>query len=109
MTVTTEQLQQIVHAALTAVNAQSQANGEPRPRLKAPERPEVDLGFSETQWALFEDEGKLYKRRAALQADQIKDELRACCSKELRKTLFDFVGTSVIDSYTEDQLLEKIK
>ena len=39
----------------------------------------------------------------------MKDELRACCSKELRKTLFDFVGSSVIDAFTEDQLLEKIR
>ena len=67
LTVTTEQLQQIVQAAVTAVNAQSTTNnaqpgnndGGARPRLKAPERPEVDLGFSETQYAFFEDEWKL--------------------------------------------------
>ena len=117
LTVTTEQLQQIVQAAITAVNAQSTTNnaqpgnndGGARPRLKAPERPEVDLGFSETQYAFFEDEWKLYKRRAALTPDQINDELRSCCSKELRKTLFDFVGTTAIDGYTEAQLLLKIK
>ena len=110
MTVTTEQLQQIVQAAITAANAQSQTNvGGARPRLKAPERPEVDLGFSETQWAFFEDEWKLYKRPAALTPDQINDELRSCCSKELRKTLFDFVGSAAIDGYTEAELLLKIK
>ena len=107
MALTQDQLQNIMQAALTAVQAQSQAVNESRPRLKAPERPEVDLGFSETQWAFFEDEFKLYKRRAALQPDQVKDELRACCSKELRKTLFDFVASSVIDNFTEDQLLEE--
>ena len=110
MALTQDQLQNIMQAALAAVQTQSQAvTTENRPRLKPPERPEVDLGFSETQWAFFEDEFKLYKRRAALQPDQVKDELRACCSKELRKTLFDFVGSSVIDAFTEDQLLEKIR
>ena len=117
MTVTTEQLQQIVQAAVTAVNAQSTTNnaqpgnndGGARPRLKAPERPEVDLGFSETQYAFFEDEWKLYKRRAALTLAQINDELRSCCSKELCKTLFDFVGSAAIEGYTEADLLLKIK
>ena len=84
MTISQGQLQQIMQAALTAVNGQSQANDDTRPRLKAPERPDVDLGCSETQWAFFENEWKLYKRRAALKDEQLKDELRACCSKELR-------------------------
>ena len=84
MAFTAQQLQDIMQAAITAVQAQSQAtqatqatNDESRPRLKAPERPEVDLGYSETQWAFFEDEWKLYKRRAALQIHQVNDELRA--------------------------------
>ena len=109
MAVTQEQLQQIMQAALTAVNTQSQENRGTRSRVKAPERPDVDLGFSETQWAFFQDEWNLYKRRADLQDNQLKDELRACCSKELRRTLFDFVGSSTIDALTEAELLEKIK
>ena len=51
MAFTAQQLQDIMQAAITAVQAQSQAtqatqatNDESRPRLKAPERPEVDLG-----------------------------------------------------------------
>ena len=79
MAFTAQQLQDIMQAAITAVQAQSQAtqatNDENRPRLKAPERPEVDLGYSETQWAFFDDEWKLYKRRAALQIHQVNDEL----------------------------------
>ena len=71
MALTQEQLQNIMQAALAAVQGQSQAvTTESRPRLKPPERPEVDLGFSETQWAFFEDEFKLYKPRAA--CNQIK-------------------------------------
>ncbi len=109
MAVTPEQLQQIMQAALTVVNGQSQSNAEARPRLKPPERPDVYLGFSETQWAFFADEWRLYKRRAELKPNQLKDELRACCSKELRRTLFDFVGGSAIDALDEPQLLEKIR
>ena len=48
MAFTAQQLQDIMQAAITAVQAQSQAtqatNDESRPRLKAPEKPEVDLG-----------------------------------------------------------------
>ena len=113
MAFTADQLKDIMQAAMTAVQAQSPppqaTNDETRPRLKAPERPEVDLGYSETQWAFFEDEWKLYKRRAALQPTQINDELRACCSKELRRTLFDFVGSSTIENFTETELLQKIR
>ena len=114
MAFTAQQLQEIMQAAMTAVQAQSQGSvatpsEENRPRLKAPERPEMDLGYSETQWAFFEDEWRLYKRRAALQPNQVNDELRACCSKELRKTLFDFVGSSVLENCTEDELLQKIR
>ena len=114
-TVSAEQLQLIMQtaltSALTAVSEQSQGNGNggTRPRVKPPERPEIDLGFSETQWAFFEDEWNLYKRRAALQPDQLKDELRACCSKDLRRTLFDFVGSSALEALSEPNLLAKIK
>ena len=106
MAITKEQLQEIMQAGFGAVSTQLQTNST---RVKAPERPDVDLGFSETQWAFFEDEWKLYKRWAALGADQINDELRSCCSKELRRTLFDFVGGPAIDALTEDQLLKKIQ
>ena len=111
VTLTPQQLQDIMQAAITAVNAQPAQVTRPdtRPRVKCPERPEVDLGFSETQWAFFEDEWGLYKRRTGLQPDQVIDELRACCSKELRKTLFDFVGGATLGALTEAELLAKIK
>ena len=111
MSLNAEQLQIVMEAALTAVQQQATANNTQatRSRLKGPERPDVDLGFSETQWEFFKDEWGQYKRRAVLRADQINDELRACCSKELRKTLFDFVGGTVLSTLTEAELLEKIK
>ena len=114
MAFSADELQNILQGAMTAVLQAQPAvpqatNEEVRPRVKAPERPEVDLGYSETQWAFFEDEWKLYKRRASLQPNQMNDELRSCCSVELRRTLFDFVGSSALENFTETELLEKIR
>ena len=95
ITITEEQLQNLLKAAVGAVQqgANDDGNGNERPRVKNPERPEIDLGYSETQWAFFLDKWDVYKRRAALKAEHLTDELHACCSKDLRKTLFDFVGS----------------
>ena len=117
MSITEEQLQLILaeslKTALSAVGNQpprSQGeDGGAKPRVKAPERPEIDLGCSETQWAFFNDEWELYQRRASLQPGHLTDELRACCSKELRKTLFDLLGSTTLKSLGEKALLEKIR
>ena len=108
MSLTSEQLQTILAASLkTALDAV--ASADEKPRVKAPERPDIDLGSSETQWAFFKDEWDVYKRRSGLKQEQVTDELRACCSKELRKTLFDFVGSATLSSLGENDLLERIK
>ena len=114
MSITEEQLKLILaeslKTALTAVgnNQGSNQDGGAKPRIKAPERPQIDLGSSETQWAFFSDEWELYKRRASLKPEHLTDELRACCSLELRKTLFDLLGSS-LKSLDEKALLEKIR
>ena len=109
ITITEEQLQNLLKAAVGAVQqgANDDGNGNDRPRVKNPERPEIDLGYSETQWAFFLDEWDVYKRRAALKAEHLTDELRACCSKDLRKTLFDFVGSSTLAKLSEQQLFRR--
>lgn len=109
--ITEEQLQNLIKAAVSAAAGVSggNASGTDRPRVKNPERPEIDLGYSETQWAFFLDEWQVYKRRAALKNENLTDELRASCSKDLRKTLFDFVGSATLATLTEAALLEKIK
>ena len=110
LNLTQEQLQNLIQAAVTAaVGVSGNAGGTDRPRVKNPERPEIDLGYSETQWAFFLDEWQVYKRRAALKEENLTDELRASCSKDLRKTLFDFVGSVALANLTEAALLEKIK
>ena len=110
MSITEAQLQLILAESLkTALAAvgNNQDDGA-KPRVKAPERPQIDLGSSETQWAFFNDEWELYKRRASLKPENLTDELRACCSLELRKTLFDLLG-STLKSLDEKDLLEKIR
>ena len=110
MSFTEAQLQAILAESLkTALSAVGNIqDGGAKPRVKAPERPPVDLGSSETQWAFFLDEWGLYKRRASLKPEHLTDELRACCSMELRKTLFDLLGSS-LQTLDEDGLLEKIR
>ena len=105
-----EMMEKAVTAAVNAVNMGTTPHETTsRPILKRAERPEIDLGSNEAQWAFFNEEWKSYKRRTAMDEDHVVDELRACCTKELRKTLFDFVGSSTLETMDEIALLEKIK
>ena len=80
-----------------------------QPHVKHAERPKVDVGCSESQWLFFLDEWKSSKRRTSLDASKIVDELRASCTKELRRFLFEFVGGSALETISENDLLVKIK
>ena len=132
LNITQDVLQQLMEAAATAaLNAQAAnptpntanatghdagnaQNAEERDRrrranLKRAERPEIDIGANESQWEFFVDEWNSYKRRTGLLPVEEVDELRASCSKELRKTLFDFVGSTNLQTITTDDLLIEIK
>ena len=114
VTLTQDQLKQMMEDAVTAaVSALQVAAAAPselsRSTVKRAERPEIDLGSNEAQWAFFVDEWKCYKRRTSMKPDQVVDELRASCTKELRKTLFNFVGSSNLETVDEDSLLKQIK
>ena len=104
-------MENAVTAAVNALNLTTPAAEETTTRstIKRAERPEIDLGANEAQWSFFLDEWKSYKRRTSIEESQLVDELRACCSKELRKTLFDFVGSATLETIQEPTLLEKIK
>ena len=101
-------LQELMQGAVTAA---LQANRESvvQTRVKHAERPEVDVGYSESQWAFFIDEWRSYKRRTALPAEKVVHELRASCTKELRKIIFNLVGGNTLETIPEHELLEKIK
>ena len=105
---TEAQLQELIQGAVTAA-VQATAQSQPTTRVKHADRPEVDVGCSESQWTFFTDEWKSYKRRTGLSDARAVDELRASCTKELRKVLFDLVGGSTLETISEELLLEKIK
>ena len=84
-------------AANHASDAIASANNSTAPNVKCPDRPSIDLGCTESYWAFFTNEWKLYKRRARL-PNSAAEELRACCSQELRLELFNYIGPSTIDT-----------
>lgn len=116
LTLTTQQLQDLVQGAISgALAARPAAPIQQAPRapsapsyIKRPDRPSIDLGCNEGQWAFFVDEWRLYKRRSNLTASDTTLELRACCSPELRKELFDFVGSDTLSALAEEALLAQI-
>ena len=113
VSLTNEQLktlmQDAVTAALGALQPSSEAERPTQGKIKHAERPQIDVGCNEDQWEFFQHEWKSYKRRTSIKNTQLSDELSACCTKDLRKILFDFVGSAALDKITEDQLLKNIK
>lgn len=79
---------------------------------KKPDRPTVNNNIDDREWALFIDAWSRYKQMCNLmQADvgTVRLELRACCSTEVNKLLFEYVGATVLDTVTEAQLLGHMK
>ena len=93
--------------ALQVVHMTTNETGRNR-NVKREERPQIELGCNESQWSFFVDEWNSYKRRKKLSPGEEVDELRASYSKELRKTLFDFVGSANLQGIAADQLVEHI-
>ena len=77
---------------------------------KKPDLPQIQHDANDSDWALFVDSWTRYKTMARLHnADEIRNELRAACSKEIDKLLFNFIGADVLNSSTEEELLNHIK
>ena len=77
---------------------------------KRPNRPMVEASSSDNDWALFLDTWGRYKRMTRLVTeDGITMELRACCSIDVNRLLFDFIGPEVLNRATEEDLLNHIK
>ena len=92
-------------------NALRRNTREPANSLaKKPDRPQIQHDANDSDWALFVDSWTRYKTMARLHnADEIRNELRAACSKEIDKLLFNFIGADVLNSSTEEELLNHIK
>ena len=114
-TLSAQQVQDLVrNIGVLAAALANQQNAPPAPAnsnktsLQHPERPRIDLNSTESKWAFFKSEWALYKRRANL-TNSCPEELRACCSEELRHELFNYIGPTTIDTLDEGKLLDHIK
>ena len=77
---------------------------------KRPDRPVIEGNLSDSEWSLFLDTWGRYKRMAGLvNTIDIRMELRAACSTEVNKLLFEFVGATTLDGASEEELLAYIK
>ena len=116
VTLSAQQVQDLVKSIGVLANAlaQQQAASRSPPSSSRssfqprPEHPHIDLNSTEGKWEFFKNEWALYKRRAGL-AGSCPEELRACCSEELRIELFSYIGPSTIDTLDETTLLAYIR
>lgn len=93
-------------------NGNTGVTEQTRWKSKKPDRPVVNTSIDDRDWAIFIDMWSRYKRMCNLSEasiDIIRLELRACCSAEVNKLLFEYVGAAVLDGCTEDQLLGHMK
>jgi len=107
-----EQLQtlQTENAALRANQPPKIIPANTRPKTKAPDRPIININTDEREWELFKDSWNRYKVMTGI-TDQnvLRMELRASCSQEVNKLLFEYIGADILDTSTELNLLEHIK
>ena len=108
-----EQLQtlQTENAALRAYQANNvPPNTTTRPKTKAPDRPIINVNTDEREWELFKDSWNRYKAMTGINnPDALRMELRAACSQDVNKLLFEYIGAETLDTSTENDLLEHIK
>ena len=75
-----------------------------------PERPSIGLEATDGDWALFLDAWTRYKDMCRLENPAtIRNELRATCTGEANKLLFELIGPEALSSATEDHLLNQIR
>ena len=81
-----------------------------RPKTKAPDRLVINTNIDEREWELFKDSWHRYKTMTAItDPNLIRMELRAACSQNVNRLLFEYVGATVRNTTTEEQLLTHIK
>ena len=82
----------------------------PQGKTKRPDRPVINANMDDREWALFEDTWSRYKIMTGLSSEEeIRMELRSSCSADVNKFLFEFVGPSVLNTASEEDLLNHIR
>lgn len=106
-----QQMEQVMK--LQADNSTLRAGSGTTPtnkKTRTPDRPTIDANIDEREWELFKDSWRRYKAMTSLTTpDNIRMELRAACSKDVNRLLFEFVGATTLDTTTEDDLLTHIR
>ena len=85
-------------------------HGQPqtvRPKPAPVQRPEIDLGTTESEWNFFKSEFDRYKRTTGIAGQTVLDELWHCQTKQLRMLLQSDSTMASLD--TEKKLLDKLK
>ena len=91
-------------------NAQNPNPNVGRPKTKAPDRPVVNTNTDEREWELFKDSWGRYKTMTGItDLNLIRMELRAACSPDVNKLLFEYIGSTKLDAASEAELLTHIK
>ena len=117
MAVTADQVTQmmgLMQQQITLLTRQQPAAALNR-SAKRPDRPVINAAIDDREWALFKDTWSRYKTMIGVSSatpgdlDTIRLELRAACSTEVNRMLFEFVGPDALNICTEDQLLTRIK
>ena len=109
------QLTQVLTLIQQNMTRLTNINNDTRSKSKRPDRPVIEASIDDRELALFEDSWARYKTIIGLSSDvdadlnMIRIELRQCCSSEVNKMLFEFVGANTLDRCTEIQLLSHIK
>ena len=104
-------------ASVVETNTADNGTGRTSPhvnqyRSKRPERPTISANIDDREWAIFADHWARYKRMCKLEdtdVENIRLELRACCTSDVNKHLFEYVGRTKLDACDETQLLAHIK
>ena len=106
---TAEQVTQLIQLMQQQVTILQQRTGGDA-KAKRPDRPVIDSDIDDREWELFLDTWSRYKTMAGVTTvDNVRMELRAACSTEVNKMLFEFVGPTTLADCTEAQLLAHIK
>ena len=81
-------------------------------KLKRPERPTVEPELTDNDWAYFKDRWERYKIDSGISPTNtslIISELRATCSQEVDKILFDLYTQEELKKMNEKELLDCIR
>ena len=81
-----------------------------RTKTKSPDRPIINPDTDEQEWELFKDSWERYKTMAAItDQNMLRLELRAACSQDVNRLLFEYIGGETLNAATENELLDYIK